>query len=102
VKTFEIRIQGFAGVDEALAMQEPVARVLCPVPEHDGPCEVPWRFTVDAGELLLGIYATPEKSTEVADEIRRVVAGRQITLTDAAPGDFEDLAEQYAIEHPVR
>ncbi|WP_327640072.1 hypothetical protein OHB24_17365 [Kribbella sp. NBC_00482] len=98
--TFEIRIEGFADSDEALAMQEPVARVLCPVAEHDGPCEVPWGFTLaDDHDLVLGVYATRDKADEVAAEVRRV-AGRPVVLTEGAPGRFDELAEQYRIEHP--
>lgn len=98
--TFEIRVEGFADSDEALAMQEPVARVLCPVAEHDGPCEVPWGFTLtDDHDLVLGIYATRSKADEVAAEVRRV-AGRPVVLAESAPGRFDELAEQYRIEHP--
>jgi hypothetical protein len=32
--------------DAGLELQEPVARTICPVEEHDGPCEVPWGFRV--------------------------------------------------------
>ncbi|WP_406050294.1 hypothetical protein [Kribbella sp. NBC_00889] len=67
MEAFEVRIAGFAGVDDALAMQETVARVLCPVPEHNGPCEP-----------------------------------REVTLMDGTPGRFDELADQYRIEHNAR
>ena len=38
VMTFEVTIRG---AEDALGLKEPVARVLCPVEEHVGPCEVP-------------------------------------------------------------
>jgi hypothetical protein len=99
--TFELRIEGFAGTDEALAAQEPVARVLCPMPEHDSPCEVPWGFTLtDENVLLLGIYAAREKAGDIAAEVRRVT-GRSVTLTEATRGRFDELPEQYRIEHPT-
>jgi len=95
-----VRIAGFAGVDEALAMQETVARVLCPEPEHNGPCEVPWGFSVgDANQLVLGIYATPEKAASVVEDVRRAVEPREVTLVDGTPGRFDELADQYRIEH---
>jgi hypothetical protein len=96
--TFEVTIRGFVGTDQALAMQEPIKRVLCPVEEHDGPCEVPWGFTVGDG-LVLGIYATPEKAAEVAERVRRVVGEGDVVLAEGTPGRFEELAEQYRIEH---
>lgn len=96
--TFEVTIRGFAGTDEALGMQEAVKRVLCPVEDHAGPCEVPWGFTVGDG-LVLGIYATPEKAAEVVERVRRVVGEREVVLAEGTPGRFEELAEQYRIEH---
>jgi hypothetical protein len=47
---YEMTIGGFAGTGEALGMQEPIKRVLCPVEDHDGPCEVPWGFSVSEGD----------------------------------------------------
>ena len=63
VQIYEIHIRAFAGTDAALALQEPLARLLCPVEDHVGPCEVPWGFTLgDARgpddpecDLVLGI-----------------------------------------------
>ena len=98
---YEVSIRGFGGVDEALRMQDVVARVLCPVAEHDGPCEVPWGFSVtEDGDLLLGIYATRDKAGEVVERVRRVVGGREVVLADGSADRFEELAEQYRIEHP--
>ncbi|MFG1817387.1 hypothetical protein ACGFIF_26770 [Kribbella sp. NPDC049174] len=57
--TFEVTIRG---ADDVLGLQEPVARVMCPVEEHVGRCEVPWGFSV-------------------------------------SDGGFEELEEQYRIEH---
>jgi hypothetical protein len=100
--TFEIRIEGFAGTDEALAMQEPVARLLCPEPEHDGPCQVPWGFSLtDDNALVLGVYTTRETAADLTAEVRRLTA-RPTTLDTASPGHFDELAEQYRIEHPAR
>ncbi|GAA1603721.1 hypothetical protein GCM10009804_70130 [Kribbella hippodromi] len=102
MKTYELRIQGFSGTGEALEMQEPVARVLCPVEAHNGPCDVPWGFTLadESHDLLLGIYATPEKAAEVAEKVRAVVGGRTVLLAEGDPSRFEELIEQYQIEHP--
>ncbi|GAB2670740.1 hypothetical protein GCM10009743_53720 [Kribbella swartbergensis] len=98
--TFEVTVRGFAGTDEALAMQQPVARVLCPEPEHDGPCEVPWGFSVsDDDDLVLGIYASAEKAAEVVERVGRVVGGQEVVMSPAAPGRFEELEAQYRIEH---
>ncbi|TCC20593.1 hypothetical protein [Kribbella sindirgiensis] len=98
--TFEIRIEGFAGTDEALAMQEPAARALCPVAEHNGPCEVPWAFTLaDNHDLVLGIYTTRQRAAELTAGVQQAT-GHPTALTEATPGHFDDLAEQYRIEHP--
>jgi hypothetical protein len=96
--TYEMRIRGFAGVGEALAMQETVARVLCPVEEHDGPCEVPWGFTVVEDDLVLGVFAAPEKAVEVAERVRGVVGGREVVLSEGTAGRFDELEEQFRIE----
>jgi hypothetical protein len=97
--TYEVLVRGVDAIEE-LATKEQVARVLCPVEEHDGPCEVPWGFSVgDDNELVLGIYASPAKATEVAERVRQVLAGHQVVLAQAAAGRFEELEMQYRIEH---
>jgi hypothetical protein len=99
--TYEIEIQGFTGKAEAFAMQDPVARLLCPEPEHDAPCEVPWGFSLtEDNDLVLGMYATADKAAEATDAVRRLT-GREAVLTESAPGRFDELAEQYRIEHPA-
>jgi hypothetical protein len=93
--TYEVLIRG-----TSLDMQDPVARVLCPVADHDGPCDVPWGFSVDArGDLVLGIYASPDKAVDVVERVRRVVDGHDVVLTEAPAGRFEELEEQWRIEH---
>lgn len=98
-----MRIAGFVDVDDALATQETVARVLCPVPEHNGPCDVPWGFSVDgADQLVLGIYATAEKAASVVEDVRGAVEPREVTLMNGTPGRFNELADQWRIEHTAR
>jgi hypothetical protein len=98
VKTYELELRDLA---DPLANQEPIARLLCPNPEHDGPCEIPWGFSIGANHaLILGIHTSPEKAVEVADAVRRLT-DREVSLTEARPGHFDELAEQYAIEHPA-
>ena len=95
--TYELTIRG---TGEALDLQEPVKRVLCPVEEHDGPCEVPWGFSMSEGDdLVLGIYASQEKAAEVADRVRHVVGAREVVLSQGTPGRFDELEEQWRIEH---
>ncbi|WP_433161028.1 hypothetical protein [Kribbella sp. CA-247076] len=52
----------------------------------------------EEGDLALGIYASAEKAREVVERVRGVVGGREVVLTAAAVGQFEELAEQYRIE----
>lgn len=100
VMLYEIRIHDFPTTAETLALQTPIAHSLCPEPEHTGPCEVPWGFTLtEDNALVLGIYATREKATELTNIIHRLTT-HPTTLHEAAPGHFEELAEQYRIEHP--
>lgn len=97
--TSEVTIRGFGGVDEVLGMQGPIERVLCPVAEHIGPCEVPWGFSVsEADDLVLGIYASHETAVEVAERVRGVVGAREAVLTQGTPGWFDGLEEQWRIE----
>lgn len=97
---YEIRIHDFPTTDEALALQTPIAHKLCPEPEHTGPCEIPWGFTLtDDNALVLGIYTTQEKAAELTDTVRHLTP-HPTTLHEAEPGRFEELAEQYRIEHP--
>ncbi|MBP2355021.1 hypothetical protein JOF29_006131 [Kribbella aluminosa] len=53
----------------------------------------------DDNTLLLGIYATPTKAADVTDAVRRLTA-HEVSLTESVPGNFDDLADQYRIEHP--
>ncbi|MFI7063299.1 hypothetical protein ACIBL3_20115 [Kribbella sp. NPDC050124] len=93
--TYEVVIRG-----GELDLQEMVARVLCPVEGHAGPCEVPWGFSVSGDDdLVLGIYASPAKATEVVERVQEVVGGREVVLTPAPADHFEELEEQYRIEH---
>jgi hypothetical protein len=82
-------------------LKERIARALCPVEDHDGPCEVPWGFTLadDSDDLLLGIYSSAEKATEVFARVKAVADGRPVELTEGEPDRFEDLATQYRIAH---
>ena len=107
VQIYEIHIRAFAGTDAALALQEPLARLLCPVEDHVGPCEVPWGFTLgDARgpddpecDLVLGIFASAEKAAEVRDRVRAFVGEAHPTdLREAVTDAFDELAEQYRIE----
>jgi hypothetical protein len=104
-------VHGVGGAEEATALQEPIARLLCPEPEHEGPCDVPWGFTLreevsaggDATVLVLGVYATHEKAATVAERVRGFVGpDRPVRLEEAAPGAFEELAEQFRVENRER
>lgn len=102
VAGYEVWIHG-AGLE----LQEPVARTICPVDEHDGPCEVPWGFTVGdetdepsgRGVLVLGIYASAEKAEEIVRRVVPVVGDRRVELRPGRPGTFNELRVQYEIEN---
>jgi hypothetical protein len=107
VAGYEVWIHG-AGLE----LQEPVARTICPVEEHDGPCEMPWGFTVgdetdelsggdESGErvLVLGIYASAEKAEEIVRRVAPVVGDRRVELRAGRPGTFDELRVQYEIEN---
>jgi hypothetical protein len=98
VRGFAITVPA-AGEDEVV--KERIARTLCPVEDHNGPCEVPWGFTVAGeGDLVVQLYSTPEKAVEVRERLT-VVVGGPLDLAEGDPADFEDLATQYRIENPV-
>jgi hypothetical protein len=110
-RVYEVRVRGQAGTEEALALQGPIARLLCPDERHDGPCEVPWGFTLsDDGQsqgeavvLVLGVYATAGRAEEVAARVREVAGEeRSVSLSEGDPELFEELVEQYRIEHEDR
>ncbi|MGZ0148658.1 hypothetical protein ACXJJ3_16415 [Kribbella sp. WER1] len=100
--TYEIAITGFADSADAIAHQDPIARLLCPEPEHNSPCEVPWGFTLTGDHtLVLGIYATPAKAAELTEAVHHLTT-HETTLTESTTGNFDELAEQYRIEHPTQ
>ncbi|CAM5317689.1 hypothetical protein SALBM311S_01667 [Streptomyces alboniger] len=110
---YEIRIHGCLSVQEALGLQEPVERLLCPDPDHVPPCDVPWSlFTlgdeertddgIEATVFVLGVYASGRRAAQVADQIRGIVGeSRPVTVSAATAGQFEELAEQYRIERAL-
>jgi hypothetical protein len=106
-RVYEIAVHGCAGVDEALALQEPIARLLCPEPDHDGPCPVPWELTLDddheggaaSAVLLLGVHATRAGAAGVAARVRALAGdARPVSLSEGDPGRFEALVEQHRVE----
>lgn len=110
---YEIRVHGFADSEEALALQEPIARLLCPDEGHDGPCEVPWGFTLGRDDrardradddgatvLVLGVYASGARAAEVADRVRAALGEtRPVELGEGDAEQFETLVKQYWIEN---
>jgi hypothetical protein len=102
---YEIRIHGYPTSHEALALQAPIERLLCPDPDHAPPCEVPWSFTL-AGEdtdasttLVLGVYTSSGRATQVANRVRTLVGEtRTVAVSEGEAGEWEELVEQYRFE----
>ncbi|MGW0889560.1 hypothetical protein [Saccharopolyspora sp. NPDC002578] len=98
---YEVQVRGCASTREALTWQEPIALLLCPEPEHQGPCEVPWTFTVrDVGAavcLVVAIIASAEVAERIGDRVR-ALTGREVVLRRGDPAEFEVLVEQYRVE----
>ena len=112
-RVYEIRVHGCATVREAIALQEPIARLLCPDEHHAGPCEVPWGFTLDGEDgadgvdgatvLVLGVCTTGRRAAGVADRVRAAVGeAHPVVWGEGDPGRFEELVEQYRIENASR
>jgi hypothetical protein len=108
-RVYEIRIGGFANSAEAFALQEQIARLLCPDEEHTGPCDIPWEFGLgDADDadpddertvLVLGVHTLGARAADVADRVRATVGeARPVVWGPGDPADFEALIEQYRIE----
>lgn len=107
---FEIRLHDYPELAQALGVQEPVARLLCPEPEHPGPCEVPWGLTLEedgpagAGThtVVLGVCATAARAEEIAARVRTVAGGHQVTVRRGDGDGFAELWEQYRVERAAR
>ncbi|MEU0493124.1 hypothetical protein ABZ249_28185 [Nocardiopsis sp. NPDC006139] len=107
-RTFEILVPGFATGEEALAQGGAVARLLCPEPEHDGPCPIPWSTGVRLEEeepdpvgtghtVVAGVYATAGAARAAAERIGESL-GRPAHLVEVPAQEYPELAEQYRIE----
>ncbi|MEV4731607.1 hypothetical protein [Saccharopolyspora sp. NPDC049426] len=103
-RVYEIRVDGFASLAEAIAAQDPIAHLLCPDEWHRGPCEIPWSLGVaddpgdlDRAALVVGVLTTREKALELLRPIGEVT-GRSAVLVEADPSDHEELVEQHRIE----
>ncbi|MFF9115402.1 hypothetical protein ACF09Y_07220 [Streptomyces massasporeus] len=106
-RAYEIRIHGCPTLREALALQAPIERLLCPDPDHAPPCEIPWSFTLAAGDdastaLVLGVYTSGTRATQVADRVRTLVGETQtVDVREGEAGEWEELVEQYRFERGV-
>lgn len=89
---YEITVDG----DDDL--KEPVARLLCPDPEHVPPCPVPWSFDSAGRPLVVSVCVDDAAGAEDLAERVRAVTGRPTTLAAADPADHEVLVEQYRAE----
>ncbi|MFF8872932.1 hypothetical protein [Streptomyces massasporeus] len=104
-RVYEIRIHGCPTSQEALALQDPIERLLCPDPDHAPPCEIPWSFTL-AGEddgastaRVLGVYTSSGRAARVADRVRALVGEtRSVAVSEGDAGEWEELVEQYWFE----
>ncbi|WP_040789554.1 hypothetical protein [Nocardia paucivorans] len=73
-KLWEFRVGVFATEIEARELEERIARLLCPDPNHASPCPVPWSMSLCPEE-----YLEPDEQDM-----------------------YRDLEEQYRIESPGR
>ncbi|MGW7493286.1 hypothetical protein ACWGKA_03095 [Streptomyces luteogriseus] len=108
-RVYEIRIHGCPTSQEALALQDPIERLLCPDPDHTPPCEIPWSFTLAGGDddastvLVLGVYTPGGRAAQVADRVRTLVGEtRNVDVSEGEAGEWEELVEQYRFEKGPR
>jgi hypothetical protein len=104
-RVYEIRIHGCPTSQEALALQDPIERLLCPDPDHAPPCEIPWSFTLadedtdTSTALVLGVYTSSARATQVANRVRTLVGEtRTVAVSEGDAGEWEELVEQYRFE----
>ncbi|GAA2273445.1 hypothetical protein GCM10010234_05640 [Streptomyces hawaiiensis] len=101
---YEIRIHGCTNTEEALALQAPIERLLCPNPDHAPPCEIPWSFSLsgeeaDSTALVLGVYTPGDQATQVAERVRTLVGEQhRVAVSEGEAEDWEELVEQYRFE----
>ncbi|MFE8958855.1 hypothetical protein [Streptomyces iakyrus] len=109
-RVYEIGIHGCPTSQEALALQAPIERLLCPDPDHAPPCEIPWSFTVaddgpdgDSTALVLGVYTSEGQATRLTAKVRTLVGeGRAVAVSEGDAGEWGELAEQYGFEQGLR
>jgi hypothetical protein len=81
-----------------------VARILCPDPDHEPPCTVPWESSRNAarGAVDFVFYATDEQASEILTEASRrgfdEVRLFESTGQDGQPIDGSTVIEQFQIE----
>ncbi|MFD8227555.1 hypothetical protein ACFV16_25740 [Streptomyces massasporeus] len=102
---YEIRIHDCPTLREALALQDPIERLLCPDPDHAPPCEIPWSFTLAGGDddaptvLVLGVYTSRGRAAQVTDRVRTLVGEtRPVDVREGEAGEWEELVEQYRFD----
>jgi hypothetical protein len=100
---YEIRVHGCADDEEAAALREPIARLLCPDPHHASACEIPWSTCSGNAGLVVGVYASHGQVRQVAGRIREFVGEqRPVVVREGDAELYEDLIEQYRIENESR
>ncbi|RRO15741.1 hypothetical protein EIL87_17215 [Saccharopolyspora rhizosphaerae] len=105
-RVHEVRVRGFGSVDDAVAAQEVVARLLCPDESHRGPCEIPWSTgvadepgTPGGAVLVVGVLTTARRAEGLLERVLDAVGPEHaVALGEADPEDYAELVEQHRIE----
>ena len=62
---WELRVGVWATREEADALKERVQRLLCPDPEHQGPCPIPWETALEPLREFEGQYEALEEQVRI-------------------------------------
>ncbi|MFG3305229.1 hypothetical protein [Streptomyces wuyuanensis] len=88
---------------DAQELQEVISSILCPDPDHEPPCPVPWATAAVGTRINVGLYATEEEVDRLLVEITTVAKGANVTLHhDVDPAGYQELIQQYEIEAGLR
>lgn len=82
--------------------EDVVSRILCPDPNHAGPCPVPWESSRNPDSVNFVFYATDDQAQEILAEVSTQGFGAvrlfQSADEDGQPIDGSDVIKQFHIE----
>ena len=62
---WEVRLGIWSSEADALDLQQKITHLLCPDPEHNGPCPIPWQLGLESRKSFGKTYESLEEQVAI-------------------------------------